>query len=90
MSYIVASVVHLQFQCTLPKLFTISSLHSVPTAFLSGVSNMKKEKSERYIKNEFVHPEWKLAESIKLGDIFSADTLKEVPIFKGKVRLCSR
>ena len=47
---------------------------------------MREINSDRFERNPNPNFDWNLEPSIKIGDVFSADALRCVPIFKGKIK----
>ena len=86
MSYIVSSVVHLRFQCTLPPLFSDSTASCVtPKSHAKGTKKndgkTDKDDQSRVAVNDLACPEWNFPEDTNLCDDFLPQAFKECPKF---------
>ena len=95
MSFLTSGVQHQRFSGILPPcLVQTSTITSVIASKQKDATKgdhkegKGKPKEDRFVVNENRRLEWIIPESVRVGDVFPADAMKEVPDFKTGVKCC--
>ena len=94
-SFLTSSVQHQRFLGILPPclvqnstiVLVIADKHKVTTKG-DNKEGKGKPKEDRFVVNKNRRLEWIIPESVRVGDVFPADAMKEVPEFKTGVKYC--